>query len=182
MINFPGQREGEEVLAVIRKHTIVFIKIIVVFTLIIIVPLALFLMFWFKFYPIADHYQGGIIVEIFISLIFLYGLLFTCLRWINEEFDVFILTNERLIDITQISFFQRTVTSTPLDHITDTTGIINGFIPTILQYGDLTVQTAGSKAADIFIDHIHDPEAVGRLILDWAHKKRTTVIEKQPKS
>jgi len=180
MLSFLGQREGEEVITVIRKHTIVYVKLILAFILLIIFPLALFLLFWFKVYPLADYYQRGVIAIIFMCLVFLYSLLFFCMRWINEEFDVFILTTERLIDVTQISFFNRSVTSTPLEHIQDTTGIIKGFLPTILQYGDLTVQTAGSKAADIFIDRIRDPEGAARLILDWAHKKRPSKSAGQP--
>lgn len=172
MFTFPGQREGEKILAKVNKHTIVFVKIVIAFLVVIILPVVLLLFFWFKFYPLSEHYYGGVIAGIFSCIFLLFGLLFTCIRWINEEFDVFLITTERLVDNTQISFLKRSVTSTPLEHIQDTTGLVNGFLPTLLHYGDLTVQTAGSQKADIFIDRIPDPEGVARLILDWAHKKR----------
>jgi hypothetical protein len=173
MISFPGQRDGEKVIAVIRKNAIIYIKILLAFVVVVILPLALLLFFWFKSYPLSEFHVGGIIVELIACMLFLYSLLFLCIKWINEEFDVFIITSDRLIDVTQITFFTRSVTSTPLEHIQDTTGIISGFLPTIFQYGDVTAQTAGSQAEDIFIDHIHDPEGVARMILDYAHQKRS---------
>lgn len=172
MLSFPGQREGEEVLAVIHKHTIVYVKIMLVFFVVIILPAILFLYFWFLAYPLQDFYQRGMIVGIFACLYFLYGFLFACIRWIDEEFDVFIITTDRLIDVTQITFLKRSVTSTPLEQIQDTTGTVSGFLPTVLHYGDLTVQTAAGEASDFFIDRIADPNAAARKILDWAHRKR----------
>ena len=111
-------------------------------------------------------------VGIFASLYFLYTLLLACIKWINEEFDVFIITTDRLVDVTQISFLRRSVTTTPLEQIQDTTGHVHGFLPTILHYGDLKVQTAAGDASDFFIDRIPDPEGAARKILDWAQKKR----------
>lgn len=172
MFRFPGQREGEEVLAVIHKHPIVYIKIMLIFLVVIIFPIILFLYFWFLAYPLQEFYQRGVIVGIFTSLVILYGLLFVCIRWIDEEFDVFIITTDRLIDVTQITFLKRSVTSTPLEQIQDTTGMVSGFVPTIFHYGDLTVQTAAGEASDFFIDRIPDPNDAARKILDWAHKKR----------
>lgn len=172
MIRFPGQREDEEVLAVIYKHPIVQVKIVIAFLLVVVFPISLFLFFWFYAYPISEFYERGLLAGIISSVIILYGLLFTCIRWINEEFDIFILTTDRLIDVTQVTFLKRSVTSTPLEQIQDTTGIISGFIPTLLQYGDLTVQTAAGNASEFFIDHIRNPEAVAQKILDWADKKK----------
>ena len=170
--NFPGQREGEDVLAVIYKHSIVYARILSAFFLVIFLPVIIFLIIWFSIYPLEAHYEGGIVVSIFMCLIILFGLLFSCIKWINEEFDIFILTTDRLIDITQVTFFKRMVTSTPLEQIQDVTGIVSGFVATILHYGDLTVQTAAGDASDFFIDRIPDPEGVARKILDWANKKR----------
>lgn len=172
MFTFPGQREGEEVLAVIHKHVIVYIKLTIAFVAIVIVPIILFLFFWFRAYPLQEFYQRGVIAGIFLSLYFLYGLLFLTIAWINEQFDVFIVTNHRLVDVTQITFLKRSVTSTPLEQIQDTTGAVHGLIPTILRYGDLTVQTAAGDASDFFIDRIPDPNGVAQRILDWAHKTR----------
>lgn len=172
MLRFPGQRKDEEVLAFVYKHWIVFTRIIISFGLVIFFPLFLFLYFWFLFNPLSDSYQTGIIIGIFSCIYLLFALLFMCIRWLNEEFDIFILTNHRLIDITQISFLKRSVTSTPLEQIQDTTGAISGFLGTMLHYGDLEVQTAAGEASDFSIDSIPEPESVAQKILDLADKRR----------
>ena len=69
--NFPGQREGEDVLAVIYKHPIVYTRIIAGFFILIILPITVFCKIWFYFYPLASFYEKGVIVGIFASLVFL---------------------------------------------------------------------------------------------------------------
>ena len=173
MFHFPGQREGEEVLAVVHKHPIVYVKIVLAFILIGLLPVTLFSLFWFDAYPVSEYYERSLIVGIFLSFYLLFLLLFSCVRWVDEEFDIFIITSDRLIDVTQITLLKRSITSTPLEQIQDTTGLISGFLPTILQYGDLTIQTAAGDASDFFIDRIPDPEGTARKILDWTREKKT---------
>jgi len=173
MLKFPGQREGEDVLAMINKHPVVHVKVVVAFIIVIVFPVFLLLYFWFLAYPLSDFFYRGAIVGLIACMLLLYGLLFTCIRWINEEFDIFILTTDRLVDVTQITLLKRSVTSTPLEQIQDTTGVVSGFLPTLFQYGDLTVQTAAGDASDFFIDRIPNPEHTAQRILDWAHKKRS---------
>jgi len=172
MMHFPGQKKGEEVVSVIHKHPVVYIKIVMAFLLFVILPPALALYFWFRFYPLAQYYQWGVIIGIATCLYFLYGLLFTYIRLTDEEFDVFILTTERLIDITQISFFRRSVSSAPLEQIQDTTGLISGFFPTLFHYGDVMVKTSSAESSTFTLDHVADPDAVGHQILDLANQRR----------
>lgn len=169
MFTFPGQREDETVLLVIRKHPIVHFKIVLVFFLTILLPLGLFLWFWFRQYPFQEFQSRGLVMGVFVSLYLLFGLLFSCLSWIDEEFDIFILTNERLIDITQVALFQRSETSTPLEKIQDATSRVNGFLRTLLDYGDIEIQTASGNAIRIFIDQVFRPAEIARKIMEAAH-------------
>jgi len=172
MIHFPGQKEGEEVLMEIHKHAVVYYKIGIIFLLAVFIPAVVFLAVWFRFFPYSEFPQRAFIVGVFVCLYFLYGLLFTYIRLIDEQFDVFIVTTDRLIDITQISFFQRSVSSAPLEQIQDTTGLINGFFPTLFHYGDLTIKTSSAEAHIFFMDHIYDPDGTGKKILECAQKKK----------
>ncbi|MBI5421558.1 hypothetical protein HZA44_00275 [Candidatus Peregrinibacteria bacterium] len=172
MMHFPGQRADEEVLHVIHKHPVVYIKIALGFLLFVLVPLSAFAFFWFRFYPLESFYRQGLIAGIFASFYFLFGLLVTYIDLTDEQFDVFIITTDRLIDITQISFFKRSVSSASLEQIQDTTGMINGFFPTLFHYGDLTVQTSAAEGSTFKIDHIADPDGVGKRILEIARHRQ----------
>lgn len=180
MIHFPGQKEGEEVVEVIHKHPCVYIKIVLAFAFFVLLPPFLSLYFWFRFYPIATQAHGGLIAMIIASVYFLFGLLFTYIRLTDEQFDVFILTTDRLVDVTQISFFQRSVSSAPLEQIQDTTGLINGFFPTLFHYGDITVKTSSAEMSTFTLDHVADPDGIGHRILDAARAKRDKSPLKNP--
>ena len=110
-------------------------------------------------------------VGIFASLYLIYGLLFTCVGWINESFDLFILTDQSLIDITQVTLFRRSVTSTPLGRIQDATSDVGGLLPTIFNYGNIDIQTAAGDSK-IFIDRVHGPGDIAREIMNAAHEKQ----------
>ncbi|MBU0577470.1 hypothetical protein KJ742_03390 [Patescibacteria group bacterium] len=173
MFKFPGQRPNEKVLIIIRKHAIVYVRIIIAFVVTVAAPLIIFLAAWFSYYPFAEYRNLDIGIGLFSCIYLLFGLLLTCIAWINEQFDLFVLTNERLIDITQVTFLKRTVSSTPLNQIQDTTSDITGVLPTLLNYGNIEVQTAAGDASKFEIDRVPDPGYVAREILNRAHADRT---------
>lgn len=175
MFKFPGQRPNEKVLMIIRKHIIVYIRILIAFVITVIAPLAIFLSIWLHYYPYSQNQDLNIIIGLFACNYVLFGLLLTCIAWINEEFDLFILTNERLIDITQVTFLERSVATTPLNQIQDTTSDISGIFPTILNYGNVEVQTAAGNASKFEIDRVPDPGVIAREILNHAHLSRSNV-------
>jgi len=109
MLQFPGQRPNEKILMVIRKHNIVYVRIIISFLAAVILPLIIFYSIWLKYYPINQSPRLNAMIGLFVCAYVLLGLLLTCIAWLNEEFDIFILTDERLIDITQVTILKRTV-------------------------------------------------------------------------
>ena len=172
MIHFPGQRKGEEVVQTIHKHGVVYVKIILAFVFVVLLPIGIFLGVWFRFFPLGDYYRYGVIAEIGSCIYFLFGLLFIYIRLTDEQFDVFILTTDRLIGITQVSFFHRNVSSAPLSQIQEATGSIQGLMPTLFHYGDLRVKTSSAEGSTFFIDHVEDPDGVAKQILDHVKAKR----------
>ncbi len=167
--DFPGKRSDEHVLMVIRKHPVVYIRLVVVFILINLIPVSVFMMIWANNFPMSS---GGALTTIgYLGAVFyvLYGLAVLLIAWLNEEFDLFILTDHRLIDIEQISFLKRNVATTPLMQIQDTTSQIDGIVGTLLNYGSIDVKTAAGNASDFKIDHVSDPSLIARKILNHAH-------------
>ena len=63
--------------------------------------------------------------------------------WTNYYLDVWVITDQRIIDVEQFSLFSRNVSEFRLDRIQDITVDVKGFLPTMLKFGDIHVQTAG---------------------------------------
>jgi hypothetical protein len=85
--------------------------------------------------------------------------------WIDYYFDVWIVTNERIVNIEQKGLFSRGISELELENIQDITVEVLGIIPTFLNYGNLYVQTAAEKERFIF-KHVPDPYAIKDLIMN----------------
>lgn len=166
MFTFPGQREGEKVIMVIRKHPIVYIRITAVFIICVLIPIIIFYALASGYGLFGNYSNINITINLFICAYLLYGMLLTVIAWINEQFDLFILTDQRLIDYTQLTLLEKTVSSTPLQHIQDTTSSISGFFQTLLNYGTVDVQTAAAASSTFNIDRVPDPNNVSKIILN----------------
>lgn len=163
---FQGQRPDEKIVMIIRKHVIVYIRLILIFLITTALPITIFLFFWIPQFPLSSLTQGGLLGYLGVCFFLLYSLAIFLIAWLNEEFDLFILTNQRLVDITQVNFFKRTVAATQLRNIEDTLAKVSGFWSTLLNYGDLDVQTAAGDPSEFYMDHIPDPVSVARVIIN----------------
>lgn len=92
--------------------------------------------------------------------------------WTNYYLDVLIITNKQLIDIEQFTLFARDKITVPLNTIQDMRIEILGILPTLLGFGNLYVETAGS-GQEIAIRNIRNPEAVKHLINQIYHGSPT---------
>jgi hypothetical protein len=64
--------------------------------------------------------------------------------WTNHFLDVLIITNLHVIDIEQIGLWHREISTIQLQKIQDISSKTEGLIASILHYGDLEIQSAGS--------------------------------------
>lgn len=65
--------------------------------------------------------------------------------WTNYYLDIWIVTNKRFIAVDQRGFFSRKTASFRLDRLQDISVTIHGIIPTFLNFGTITIQTAGEQ-------------------------------------
>ena len=73
--------------------------------------------------------------------------------------DMWIVTNERIINIEQRGLFSRVVSEMRLNQVQDISSHTHGFLETFLTYGDVTIQTAGEKLQFHF-KNIDNPDDV----------------------
>jgi uncharacterized membrane protein YdbT with pleckstrin-like domain len=95
---------------------------------------------------------------------------FFFILWLDYYLDAWIVTNERIINIEQRGFFNREISELKLTKIQDVTSEIIGVIPTLLDYGNIYVQTAGEKERFAFCQIPH-PNRVKNIIVQLQEKE-----------
>lgn len=115
------------------------------------------LQLWFKF--------GSMVWFLFVWIAFF-------VLWTNFYLDSWIITNKRIIDIEQYSLFNRQVSEFRIENIQNVSIDVPGFIPTVLGYGNILIETAGEKTQCTIKSAPH-PEKVRNIIsqlqADLAH-------------
>lgn len=76
----------------------------------------------------------------------IYWLVMTYLLWYRYENDVWIVTDQRLVDSLKRHWFHHQMSSVDLVDIEDVSVERNGVLRTAFNYGDLQVQTAAQRA------------------------------------
>jgi len=160
---FREQHENEEIFAVIHRHwfnILTHFLIILLFSLLLIASF-LFLPFFFPEIAATENARFFVFIE---STFFIFIWLFGFLTWIDYYFDVWFITNERIVNIEQKGLFVRQISELDFSRVQDVTATVEGVIPTVLNFGDVHVQTAGEKERFVF-RQVPDPSRVKDTIM-----------------
>ena len=161
---FPGQQEDEKICLVLRPHWMVFAMKFAFWLL-----FAAILVFsdWVigRFLPVlkTDPYINY--VNLIKSVYLMFLMLGLLIIWVMYYLDIQIITNERVVDITQGSLLHRTISELHLSRIEDVTSEVDGIFGTFLDYGNVYIQTAAETERFTF-DRVPNPERVEKMILD----------------
>lgn len=143
---FDGQREGEEVKFIFRRHFTTAkagIIFLIVLTILGLVPLFLWKgdarMFWL--------FVGFVLIGFI-------GFLYSYMMW---YFSVYIVTNQRIRQITQKGLFKKTVVDLGLDKIQSISYGITSVIGGIIGYGTILIQTG---VGDLVISAVGKPAEI----------------------
>ncbi len=83
--------------------------------------------------------------------------------------NIQIITSLRIVDIDQVGLFSHTIAELHIDKIEDVTSETKGVLGTMFDYGNVFVQTAGTKER-FQLDNIPHPGQVEKIILDLYEK------------
>ena len=162
--------DNETVLLEVRKHWIVFIGHIVSFFFFVLLPVFLCIGAITYAPPTIAHAVQQIINKYFKVFLFFYFLdiLFLWIgffmAWTKYFLDVWYVTGTRIIVIEQQRLFSRNISNIRFDKIQDITVHVNGFLATMLNFGDIRVQTASENEEDFIISTVRNPEHVKQII------------------
>jgi conserved domain protein len=143
---FDGQREGEVVQFVFRRHLLTAKKGFAF----------LVIMFIVGFLPLLIWRGNPQIFWFFIGmlLIGIAGCLYSYLLW---YFSVYIVTDQRIRQISQKGFFKKTVVDLGLDKIQSISYGVPGLIAGIFGYGTILIQTG---VGDLVISEVKTPAKI----------------------
>lgn len=156
---FADQFDDEEVLFVFRRHPIVMRKGIVLFSigpLIGVLPAAIWPQLGFGAF--FGGLGGG----------FLLGMLLFMPGWISWYYSVFIVSDQRFIQITQKGLFKRSVVDIGLNQIQMVNYEIGGLQETLLGYGTIMMQTF---MGELLIRDLHHPAKIQKKLLNILREK-----------
>jgi len=149
---FADQFDDEEVLFVFRKHPIVMRKGFIAAMIILLLGSVPSL-----FHPTYTTYFVGMAAAIAL------GGLVMLPSWISWYFSVFIVTDQRLIQITQKGLFNRSVIDMRLNQIQMINYQVAGLQETLLGFGTIMMQTF---VGDLVIHEIHHPAKIQKKLLE----------------
>ncbi len=150
---FEDQFDDEEVLFVFRKHPVVMRKGLVLGMLgplLGVIPAAVKPELGF------GAFFGGLIIGC------LLGLLIFTPDWISWYFSIFIITDQRFLQITQKGLFHRAVADLTLPQIQSVNYEVAGLQETMLGFGTIKMQT---YVGDLTIKDVHHPARIQKQLL-----------------
>ena len=157
---FDDQFDDEEVLYVFHKHPIVMRKGLIVGSACLLVgPLYTLVLTYFN----QDNPPSVLFFFASLAISFVLCAIVFMPWWISWHFSVFIVTDQRMIQITQKGLFHRSVVDMRLEQIQMVNYEIAGLEQTLLGFGTIVMQTL---VGDLVIHEIHHPDKMQKKILE----------------
>lgn len=169
--------EGENVVLEVRKHWIVFVGIGLALLLAALLPIIIFTLLKILIPSILVFSLTGNILAllIFLQTLWVLGLwILFFVDWTKYYLDVWYVTEKRIIAVDQKDIFNREISNLRFDKIQDVTIGIRGFIPTMLDFGDVRVQTASEDNLEFVLSTVRHPERVKKVIFERQNRINDT--------
>lgn len=166
-VRFETQETHEKIVLLLRQHWFTQLKWVITAIVMVFVPLALARI------PLLDFLSDkGQLMAIIIWYLLVVAFVYE--QFISWYFHVFIITDERVIDVNFYNLLYKEVSEAKIDNIEDVTYRQGGVIRALLNFGDVNMQTAGEKR-EFMIEDVPLPSRVVKILnelkLEEEHEK-----------
>jgi len=180
-IKFESQNEGEKIIILGRKHFVTNLGWIALICFAFFVPF-----FWGEFPLIADvsdNVHFSLTVLLYMTLAF-----FGMMNFLLWFYNVYIVTDERLIDVDFFGILYKNINVTQIRKVEDVNYSQKGIMSSFFNFGDVVIQTASEQRSDeVFGKHgeaspftfgaISNPNEVVRIISELMEQEEREEYE-----
>jgi len=166
---FPLQ-DGERILALFRRHWWFLWPQSILLVLAAVVPVVLVALFLDLIGLLDDL---GIYFWIVVAVWLAYWAVRLFFNWYRYHNDIWLVTNQRIIDSFKKHPFDLRVATADLVNVQDISIVKSGLTPSLLNYGSVVCETAGAATNEFVIAGIPHPEAAQLLIDKERDRERT---------
>lgn len=161
----------ERIVLKLRKHWVILVRDTIGTVLLAFFPLILLAIVQIMA-PQFLNFHGYLAFMSFASIVWLL-LIFLSLAviWTDYYLDLWIVTDQRIISVDQISLFNRKVTTLSHERIQEITVKEENFMQAFFKYGTLDIETASPTDGDATMEGIPHPEHVRKTILEQSTKQ-----------
>lgn len=167
--NFLNKDPEEKVVLVLRKHAVT--NIIWILTGVVM----LFAPFVLNYFPLLEFLPErfkfiAIIIWYLITTAYVFE------KFLTWYFNVNIITDERVFDVDFVHLTYREITDANIDQIQDVTVRMGSVIRTVLNYGDIVIQTA-AEIPQIEFDAVPKPDEIAKILRELRIEEEQEKIE-----
>ncbi len=168
------QKGYEKIEYLLRRHPVTFVPQILLFILLMAVPFVVYFLINNLYPTVLDPMTSEILfpLAVLIASIYYLGLyLFFYSQFIEFYLDMWIVTNDRIVDVEQNGLFSRTISELDLYRVQDVTVDMNGFFPSIFKYGHVRVKTASQNLGIVF-HNVPNPNEIREALIQLSDEDR----------
>ena len=164
-VKFSAQEPDEDVLLLLRRHPLTNVPWIIILIFLLAFPLLTeYLLRETPLDPLQIPFRLRLLFMIFWYL-FCTG--YAILSFFTWFFNIYIVTNERIVDLDYFGFLFYRLSEAELSQIQDVTYELGGAFQTIFNFGNVYIQTAAEKREFDF-SSVPNPARIHDLITDLA--------------
>ena len=159
---------NEELYLVIRKHWIILVETWLLLLTLWVLCGGIYFIGNFARIPIAFTLMTMIGM-------LMVGIQYIFVHWVNNELDILIVTNRRIIAYDQVKFLDRKMSQTTIDLVQEVNASTSWLIGNLLHYGNMMVRTASdtsTNVSDFNMTHISNPIETSRKIHSFIDEYR----------
>lgn len=173
-LRFEGEETDEEVFIVLRSHPITNVGWVLMTVFIILLPFIGLVALFVRQTADLPFSLATAVAGFFVWTLIALGIAFQ--QYLHWYFNLYILTNRRVVDIDFFGLFHRQISQTHLTNVQDITFSKGGILQNFLDFGNMNLQTAGTETNFEF-HNIPDPETNQKHVVSLLRKIKSQKLK-----